>query len=47
MRTFLFNDIKFIGINPDESIPSDNPLFSNYHTFKFMEKDKSRNYIVE
>lgn len=31
MRTFLFNDIEFIGINPDESIPSDNPLFSNYH----------------
>ena len=31
MRTFLFNDIEFIGINSDESIPSDNPLFSNYH----------------
>ena len=22
MRTFLFNDIEFIGINSDESIPS-------------------------
>lgn len=42
MRTFLFNDIEFIGINPDESISSDNPLFSNYHTFKFIEKDSRK-----
>lgn len=42
MRTFLFNDIEFIGINSDESIPSDNPLFSNYHTFKFIEIDSRK-----
>ena len=47
MRTFLFNDIEFIGINSDGSISSDSPLFSNYHTFKFIEKDKSGDYIVE
>lgn len=45
MRTFLFNDIEFIGINSDESIPSDNPLFSNYHTFKFIEKDSRKSVL--
>lgn len=47
MRTFLFNDIDFIGINANGSISPDSVWFTNYHTFKFMEKDKSRNYIVE
>lgn len=45
MRTFLFNDIEFIGINSDESIPSDNPLFSNYHPFKFIEKDSRKSVL--
>ena len=47
MRTFLFNDIDFIGINANGSISPDSVWFANYHTFKFMEKDKSGNYIVE
>ena len=47
MRTFLFNDLDFIGLSPDASFLPDSPWFSNYHTFKFMEKDKSGKYISE
>ena len=47
MRTFLFNDIDFIGVKANGKISPDSVLFANYHTFKFMEKDKSGNYIVE
>ena len=46
VRTFLFNDIDFVGVNPNGSISPDSPLFSNYHTFRFMEKDKAGNYDV-
>jgi len=44
MRSFLFNDIKFVGMNPDGSISNTSPLFSNYHTFKYMEKDNNGNF---
>lgn len=47
MRTCLFNDFEFLGFNPDGSISPSSPWFSNYHTFKFMEKDKNGKYISE
>ena len=45
LRTFLFNDLEFMGLgdNFDESQES---LFSqNYDSFKFMERDESGKYI--
>lgn len=39
MRVFLFNDIDFIGINPDGSISETSLWFNNYHTFKFMDEE--------
>ncbi|MBP5359623.1 MAG: hypothetical protein J6Y69_10655 [Treponema sp.] len=47
MRTFLFNDVAFVGIDEQGMISEDSPLFSNYHSFKFMEKDESGNFIEE
>lgn len=47
MRSFLFNDFEFLGMNSDGSILSNSALFSNYHTFKFMEKDENGKYIIE
>lgn len=47
MRSYLFNDIAFVGLNDDGSISPDSPLFTNYYTFKFMEKDADGNYIHE
>mgnify|MGYP003333689091 CR=1 FL=1 len=47
MRSFLFNDFEFLGMNSDGSILSDSALFSNYHTFKFMEKDENGKCIIE
>ena len=45
MRTFLFNDLGFIGINEKGQISPDSIWFANYHTFAFMEKDKNGNFI--
>lgn len=45
MRVFLFNDEKFIGMNSKGEISLDSPFAANYHSFKFMEKDKKGNYI--
>lgn len=47
MRTFLFNDIEFVGINAEGALSPDSPWFSNYHIFRFMEKDENGKYIVE
>ncbi|WP_428768643.1 hypothetical protein V1L52_08180 [Treponema sp. HNW] len=47
MRVFLFNGIDFAGINEDGSISAESPLFTNYHTFRFMEKDENGNFIDE
>ncbi len=45
MRTFLFNDLGFIGINENGQLSPDSIWFANYHTFAFMEKDKNGNFI--
>lgn len=45
MRAFIFNETGFMGINEDGSISESSPLFSNYHTFRFMEKDSAGNFI--
>ncbi len=45
MRAYLFNDMDFIGVDKNGNISSSSPLFSNYHSFKFMEKDKAGHYI--
>ena len=42
MRAYLFNDINFAGITKD-GIAEDSPLFSNYHTFKFVGENKAAN----
>lgn len=47
MRAFLFNDLGFVGINEKGQLASDSIWFANYHTFKFMEKDKKGNFICE
>lgn len=45
MRTFLFNDMGFIGINENGQLASDSIWFANYHTFAFMEKDENGNFV--
>ena len=47
MRAFLFNDVAFLGLNRDGTMSQDSPLFQNYHTFRFMEKDSDGNFISE
>jgi len=47
MRVFLFNSIDFLGMDNDGNILSSSPLFTNYHTFKFMEKNEKGDYILE
>lgn len=47
MRAFLFNNLDFIGMTEDGLILSDSALFTNYNTFRFMEKDESGNYITK
>lgn len=47
MRAFLFNSFDFFGIDADGNILSNSPYFSNYHTFRFMEKDAQGNFISE
>ncbi len=47
MRTFLFNELDFLGLTVDGSILADGPWYSNYHTFRFMERDSSGKYIVK
>ncbi len=47
MRSFLFNEIEFTGMNQDGSIAADSPLFTNYHTFKFMEKNEAGEFISD
>lgn len=47
MRAFLFNDFEFLGIDETGNILTSSPLFSNYHTFRFMDKDSSGNYIKD
>ena len=37
MRTFLFDDVAFLGMTADGQISSSSPLFTNYHTFRFMD----------
>ena len=45
MRSFLFNDLAFIGIYENGQYSLDNILAENYHTFKFMEKDDKGNFV--
>lgn len=45
MRTFLFNDIRFIGIDENGQLSLDSIWLKNYHTFEFMEKDDNGNFI--
>lgn len=47
MRTFMFNEVEFTGMNQDGSIAADSPLFTNYHTFKFMEKNEAGEFVSE
>lgn len=47
MRVFLFNDTAFIGMDADGNVSDSSPLFSNYHSFTFMDKDESGKYITE
>lgn len=44
MRTFLFNDFDFLGIDQNGQLSSDSIWFANYHTFEFMEKDENGNF---
>lgn len=44
VRSFLFNDTKFIGVEDEKPIP-DSDFMKNYACFKFMDKDKDGNYI--
>lgn len=37
MRSFLFNDLNFVGITSDGKMNPDNIINRNYHTFKFMD----------
>lgn len=37
MRTFLFNDLGFVGMSEGKMVEN-NPWFDNYHSFKFMDK---------
>lgn len=47
MRVFLFNDTEFIGMDSNGAISDSSPLFSNYHSFVFMDKDESGEYITD
>lgn len=38
MRSFLFNDLAFVGINNDGTQNADCAMNANYHTFKFIDK---------
>lgn len=45
MRTFLFNDVAFVGINEKGQLSPDSIWLANYHTFAFMEKDENGKFI--
>mgnify|MGYP006916045053 CR=1 FL=1 len=47
MRTYLFRDFDFVGVNQDGSISPSSGVFTNYHTFRFMDKDENGEYIRE
>lgn len=40
VRTFLFKDISFTGVNDDGSIKPDSAMFTNYDSFKFIDCKK-------
>lgn len=44
MRSFLFNDINFLGIS-DQGISADSLWYQNYHTFEFMERGPDGKWI--
>lgn len=37
VRSFLFKDISFAGVNPDGTAKPDSALFTNYDSFKFFD----------
>lgn len=48
LRTFLFNDLSFIGINPEDGSMEDydnSPFAIHYHSFNFMDQDENGNFI--
>lgn len=47
MRVFLFNSPDFLGLDSAGNVSASSPLFSNYHSFRFMEKDEKGDYIVK
>ncbi len=45
MRSFLFNDMGFIGVDEKGRIPANSIWYNNYHTFSFMEKNDKGEFI--
>ena len=44
MRTFLFNDINFLGLT-EQGISVDSIWYQNYHTFEFMERGPDGSWV--
>lgn len=47
MRSFLFDDIGFMGITEDGHMSPDSLWLANYHTFEFMEKNDKGEFIIK
>lgn len=45
MRSFLFNDMAFIGIDESGRMAANSLWLANYHTFSFMEKNDKGEFI--
>ena len=44
MRSFLFNDINFLGLT-EQGISVDSIWYQNYHTFEFMERGPDGSWV--
>lgn len=46
IRSFLFNDLKFLGYNESDGSMTQDCMYHDYfHSFRFMDKDENGNYI--
>ena len=47
MRSFLFDDLKFLGFSEDGTQSLNNLWVSNFHTFVFMEKNDKGEFVMK
>lgn len=45
MRSFLFNDFNFLGMDESGRVLASSIWYNNYHTFRFMEKNDKGEFV--